>query len=54
MKKYVCDICAYEYKPELGDPSANIPPGTSWEDLPETWICPVCGGEKEVFLIVEK
>ena len=50
MEKHICDICAYEYKQELGEPRSRIKPGTKWEDLPENWICPVCGGEKKLFL----
>ena len=35
MKKYECEVCAYVYDPELGDPDGGIAPGTAWEDLPE-------------------
>ncbi len=54
MTKYVCDLCGYEYDPEKGDPASNIPPGTPWEDVPDTWTCPVCGGDKTVFSAVKK
>ena len=54
MKKYICDICAYEYKAEQGDSKSNIKPETKWEELPESYKCPVCGGEKKVFLIIEQ
>jgi rubredoxin len=46
---YVCSVCGYEYDPEVGDPDNGIPPGTAFEDLPEDWVCPVCGAEKEDF-----
>ena len=46
--KYVCP-CSYEYDPKLGDPDNGIAPGTSWEDLPEDWVCPICGLEKDAF-----
>jgi rubredoxin len=49
MKKYVCKLCGYVYDPAVGDPDNNIPPGTSFEKLPATWLCPVCGAGKEEF-----
>ena len=49
MKKYICEICGYEYDPAVGDPDNNIAPGTAFEDLPEDWVCPMCGVGKENF-----
>ncbi len=49
MAKYECTVCGYVYDPELGDPDADIKPGTTFEDLPEDWVCPVCGAGKEDF-----
>ena len=49
MRKYVCSICGYEYDPEVGDEAAGIAPGTAFEDLPEDWVCPLCGASKDVF-----
>ena len=49
MKKYVCDICGYVYDPEAGDPDGNVEPGTAFENLPESWVCPICGASKEDF-----
>ena len=49
MKKYICDICGWEYDPEIGYPEGNIPPGTSFEDLPEDFTCPECGVGKDDF-----
>ena len=43
MKKYTCLVCGYVYDPEHGDPDQGIAPGTSFDDLPEDWECPVCG-----------
>ena len=43
MEKYICTICEYVYDPELGDPENGIEPGTSFEDLPADWVCPLCG-----------
>ncbi|MCD6413847.1 MAG: rubredoxin [Elusimicrobia bacterium] len=49
VKKYVCDVCGYVYDPEKGDPDSGIEPGTSFKDLPNDWVCPVCGVGKERF-----
>ena len=49
MKKYVCDLCGYVYDPEAGDPAGAAAAGTSWEELPEDWVCPLCGASKEQF-----
>lgn len=49
MKKYVCGACGYVYDPEIGDPENGITGGTAFEDLPEDWVCPVCGLGKDVF-----
>jgi rubredoxin len=48
MDRYQCP-CGYIYDPEDGDPENNIEPGTSFESLPEDWVCPWCGAEKEYF-----
>lgn len=52
MEKYECP-CGYVYDPEEGDAQRNIPIGTAFEDLPEDWVCPLCGAEKEYFEKVE-
>ena len=49
MDKWVCTVCGYIYDPSLGDPSNGIPTGTSFESLPEDWVCPDCGVGKEFF-----
>ena len=46
--KYECP-CGYVYDPAVGDPDNGIAPGTAWEDLPEDWVCPVCGLSKDAF-----
>ncbi len=46
---YQCRDCIYAYKPEKGDPKNGIPAGTSFEDLPDTWECPICGATKKRF-----
>lgn len=49
MATHVCTVCGYEYDPEVGDPDSGIPAGTAFEDIPEDWVCPVCGAAKDVF-----
>ena len=49
MDKYVCDVCGYVYDPEVGDPDNGVEPGTAWEDVPEDWVCPLCGVGKDSF-----
>ncbi len=53
MKKYVCDICGYEYDPAVGDPDNGIAPGTPFEELPEDWVCPLCSVGKDEFSPVD-
>ena len=54
MKKYVCDVCGWIYDPEVGDPEGGIAPGTAFEDIPDDWVCPLCGVGKEDFSPVEE
>ena len=49
MKKYVCEICGWEYDEAVGCPEKNIPAGTKFEDLPEDFECPLCGVGKDSF-----
>ena len=49
MDKYVCDICGYVYDPAEGDPDNGVAPGTPWEQVPDTWVCPLCGVDKGMF-----
>ena len=49
MKKFVCTVCGYVYDPEVGDPENDIAPSTPFEQLPEDWVCPLCGVGKEDF-----
>ena len=48
-KKYECDACGYIYDPAIGDEDSGIQPGTSFEDLPDDWVCPLCGVGKSDF-----
>ncbi len=47
--KYKCSVCGWVYDPAVGDPDGNIPPGTPFEAIPDTWQCPVCGAAKSDF-----
>ena len=49
MDRYVCIICGYVYDPAVGDPESGIAPGTAFEDIPDNWVCPLCGVGKEHF-----
>ena len=44
-----CMPCGYIYDPEIGDPDSGIAPGTKFEDIPDTWVCPLCGVGKDMF-----
>lgn len=47
--KYICTICAYEYDEAKGDPENGIAPGTKWQEMPEDYVCPLCGVGKDEF-----
>jgi len=49
MDKYKCTVCGYIYDPEKGDPDNGQGPGTSFENLPDGWVCPECGAPKSEF-----
>jgi rubredoxin len=49
MSKYKCTICGYIYDPEIGNPDSGIKPGASFDELPDNWVCPVCGAAKDQF-----
>ena len=46
---YKRQVCDYVYDPVQGDPDAGIEPGTAFEDLPDDWVCPLCGVGKDEF-----
>jgi len=54
MAKYKCTVCEYVYDPELGDPDGGIAPGTPFEEIPDDWVCPVCGAAKSEFKKIEE
>jgi rubredoxin len=49
MKKWICIPCGYVYDPEVGDPDGGVAPGTPFEEIPDDWVCPVCGVDKTLF-----
>lgn len=49
MKKYVCTVCGYIYDEAVGDADNGYAAGTKWEDLPEDFVCPLCGVGKDMF-----
>lgn len=49
MDKYICTVCDWVYDPEIGNPEHGIAPGTKFEDIPDDWVCPLCGVGKEDF-----
>ena len=53
MDKYICTVCDWVYDPEIGDPEHGIAPGTKFEDIPDDWVCPLCGVGKEDFEYID-
>lgn len=49
MARYVCGICGYVYDPVAGDPDNGVAAGTPFDQLPEEWVCPICGASKDEF-----
>ncbi|MCI8442723.1 MAG: rubredoxin [Provencibacterium sp.] len=47
--KYVCTVCGYIYDEAKGSPENGIAAGTKWEDVPEDFVCPMCGVDKSMF-----
>jgi len=52
-QKWICESCGFIYDPADGDPDGGIPPGTPFDDIPDTWFCPVCGARKRDFSLYE-
>lgn len=53
-RKWICKQCSMIYDPVAGDPDSGIAPGTRFEDIPEDWICPICGASKKSFTPFEE
>ena len=54
MKKYRCEVCGYIYDPAKGDIEGGVKPNTSWDDVAEDWLCPLCSEGKDVFVEEEE
>ena len=52
MAKYECQVCGWIYDEDEGDPDSGIPAGTKFDDLPDDWVCPMCGAAKEDFELI--
>jgi len=47
--KFRCMVCGYVYDPDQGDPENGVEAGTTFDALPDDWVCPVCGASKDQF-----
>lgn len=54
IKKYICIPCGYIYDPQKGDPDEDVEPGTPFGELPDDWVCPVCGKDKDRFAEIKE
>ena len=54
MRIHICELCGYEYHPKAGDVENGIAENTDFEDLPDGWVCPLCGAAKDDFIEEEK
>ncbi|MDR4504405.1 MAG: rubredoxin [Candidatus Scalindua sp.] len=54
MSSWECTVCGYIYDPRKGDSMGGIEPNTPFEELPDDWVCPACGANKDAFQVVEK
>lgn len=53
MKVWRCLVCGFVYSEKDGLPDEGIAPGTSWDAIPDDWVCPDCGSSKAQFHMVE-
>ena len=51
---YRCTVCGYIYNPLMGDPESDVDPNTSFDDIPDDWLCPICGVTKQLFFPVDE
>lgn len=49
FKQFICRACGLIYDEQTGDPDSGIAPGTRFEDIPDDWVCPLCGVVKADF-----
>lgn len=50
IKNWICEDCGFVYDVDVGDPDGGIAPGTPFEEIPDDWVCPVCGAKKSDFV----
>lgn len=48
-KQFICRACGLIYDEQLGDPDSGIAPGTRFAEIPDDWVCPLCGVVKADF-----
>ncbi len=53
MAKYECVVCGWVYDEEKGDSDSGVAAGTKWDNLPEDWVCPMCGASKVDFELLD-
>lgn len=51
-RRFQCRACGEIYDEALGLPEYDIPPGTRWEDIPDTWLCVACGAPKSEYVLL--
>lgn len=49
VEKYKCTVCGYVYDPAVGDPDNGVQPNTPFGEVPDDWVCPVCGASRDQF-----
>jgi rubredoxin---NAD+ reductase len=54
FRKYQCSVCGHIYDEAAGDPDGGLKAGTRFEDIPDSWVCPVCGVSKSEFVLLEE
>ena len=55
MSVFLCTVCnTYRYDEAEGDPKTGLEPGTTWDDIPETWRCPICDASKESLKLIDE
>jgi len=47
--KHICTVCGWVYDESTGDSDNGITPGTKWENIPQDFLCPLCGVGKDQF-----
>jgi len=49
MAKFVCSVCGYVFDPNAGDPDSGVASGVVFSEVPDDWVCPICGVGKDMF-----